>query len=164
MKRAAALLIPPVLTMLFLGEARMCVELLAGRPGPADTPRPVGEVCVDNDGNDLHVEFKSADGWVLLETQLVAAASMEGIPRGGSGQPQLGRFPYRETHSPSVSIFTYSIPLSELGVEPDAKVVIAAHASMSQGGEEEGAWASGKRFTEEGHPGTYFTYSIAEPQ
>lgn len=142
----------------------ICVELVAGQPLPGSELLTVGEVCVDKDVGILRVHYKTTNGWVLAETQLAVAASLDGIPRAGAGIPILGRFPYRTTHTQGVSEFTYSISFGELGVEAGAEVVVAAHASVTKGAVEEGAWAQGERFVEEGNPAMYFIYSIRKPR
>ncbi len=142
----------------------LCVSMVAGQPQPVGEGMLVGQVCVEHESGTLKVHYKAASGWILTETQVAVASSLAGIPQAGAGIPLIGRFPYRVTHDHGITRFTYSIPIEEVGVGTGAEVVIAAHASVTKGGVEEGAWARGERFMQEGNPAMYVTYTIAEPE
>ncbi len=142
----------------------LCVSMVAGQPQPVGEGMLVGQVCVEHGSGTLKVHYKTASGWMLTETQVAVASSLAGIPQAGAGIPLIGRFPYRVTHDHGITEFTYSIPIEEVGVETGVEVVIAAHASVTKGGVEEGAWARGERFMQEGNPAMYVTYTISEPE
>ena len=87
----------------------------------------VGTVTVWNDGENLYVKYNTTGGWVLTETHLAVATSLEGIPQTRSGNPIVGLFSYRTMH-PLVTEFTYVIALSDLSV--GTELYIAAHAEV----------------------------------
>ncbi len=140
-------------------DDEMCVELV--------TPQAIsiGKVCVVNDVGTLRVRYITTDGWTLAETQLAVASSLDKIPQAGPGNPKIGEFPYKATHKPGTTEYTHSIPLDALDADPGAEVMIAAHASVrsSTGEGEEGAWASGEKFTKHGNPAMYFRYPEYSP-
>ncbi len=131
--------------------SQTCVELIASQ---LDS---VGQVCATVEENELVVLLVAAEGYRLAETHLAVGSSLEGIPRSDSGMPQIGRFPYKTTHTPLVSEVSYRVPLEELGSLDTEELFIAAHASMMGADDaEQGAWAAGPRFREQGSPATYF--------
>lgn len=139
-------------------QSTLCVELV--------TPQElsVGEVCLSNTPDSLTVQFKVQEGWLFLETQLAVASSLDGIPKVGPGIPVLGQFGYKSSHSTASTEQTYSIALDSLGVSPGSEITVAAHASLVNDlKEEEGAWARGERFVEEGNPASYFSYELDRP-
>lgn len=86
-----------------------------------------GTVNVSNDTNNLYVTYSTTNGWEMLETHLYVG-DCEEIPANGNGNPQIGLFPYTTDHNPSVTSYTYTIPLSEL----DDCYCIAAHTALVQ--------------------------------
>lgn len=151
--------------------AWVLVAVAMASPGPASAPPVctelvaektvvVGQVCVDEAADTLIVRFVAAEGWRLTETHVAVAGSLEGIPRAGPGHPIMGRFPYKTTHAPSLTEFAYAVPLHDLAIAPGGEAVVAAHASVAQDGQEEGAWARGEPFAAQGNPATYFTYVL----
>ncbi|MFX1562173.1 MAG: hypothetical protein ACFFDP_02570 [Promethearchaeota archaeon] len=86
----------------------------------------VGSVTVWNDGTFLYVKYSTADCWVLTETHLAVATSLEGIPQTSNDNPILGKFSYRTMHDPLVTEYTYVIDLD--GWDAGTELYIAAHA------------------------------------
>ncbi len=85
----------------------------------------VGTVTVSDDGTDLTVTYNTTDGWVMTETHLAIAGSLEGIPQTGKGNPIPGKFEHSMDHDPAVTVYTYTIPITW---EPCIELSIAAHA------------------------------------
>ena len=136
-------------------QVALCVALV--------TPQElnVGEVCLSNTQDSLKVHFQVEEGWLLSETQLAVASSLDGIPKVGPGIPVIGRFGYRSSHTDSSTEQDYSIALDSLQVSPGSELVVAAHVSVINASkEEEGAWGRGKRFVKDGNPATYFLYVL----
>lgn len=127
-----------------------CVELLV------EKTQAVGRVCVVDRNDTLFVRFMATGGWQLSETHLAIGSAREEIPLAGGRQPVLGRFPYKGEHGPGVLEFGYPIPVRELP-PGTGTLVLAAHATVSRPGAEEGAWAGGTAFTPEGSPASYFS-------
>lgn len=122
---------------------------------------PLGQVCVSYASGVLTVEYRAADGWALLETHLAVASSLDGLPLSENRAPKIGMFAYGEVLSGGARTARYSIPLQEVGGQPGAALVIAAHASLySESGGEQGVWAEGQRFMPQGLRATYFTYTV----
>ena len=119
---------------------------------------PVGEVNVWNDGTNLYVQFITEGGWQLVETNLAVATSLEGIPQTGSGNPKVGKFPYKDDPDG-----TYEIPLAW---SAGTRLYIAAHAVVYNPclDQEETAWAfycntwafPGRNWA------TYFVYTVQD--
>lgn len=88
----------------------------------------VGTVTAWDDGAYLYVKYSTKDGWVLTETHLAVATSLDGIPQTKKGNPIPGKFPYSEEHYPPVTVFTYKIDMGEVGFGVGDTLYIAAHA------------------------------------
>lgn len=122
------------------------VSLIAGRT------TYVGTVTCWIEENTLYIRYATEGDWVLVETHLAAAESLEGIPVTPSGNPKVGHFPLKGIHDPSVTEYSYAVDLEGWGLNEAREIVLAAHASVqliSQGGgvmREEGAWGEGERF------------------
>ena len=95
-------------------------DLIAGKHIDA------GTVTVWNDGTYLYVKYSTTDGWVLTETHLDVAMSLEDIPQTKKGNPVIGHFSYRVMHDPVVTEYTYIIELGGWGA--GTELYIAAHA------------------------------------
>jgi hypothetical protein len=128
-----------------LRSSELCAEsstrLMAGQHHVA------GEMIVSNDEDFLYVTYSATGNWRIKKTHLYVGAC-NGIPTGGGGNPQNGRFPYTGNHNnPSVSSYTYAISLSDI---PECGCV-AAHAEvvrLNSGGnvvQSETAWGEGTR-------------------
>ncbi|KAF5424271.1 MAG: hypothetical protein C5S44_01935 [Candidatus Methanocomedens sp.] len=128
----------------------------------------VGNVTVTNDGENISVTFTTTDGWCMTETHLhIANESEDGIPQTKKGNPRPGQFDYSEVHEPSVTEYTYVIPLDGLSGD----VYIAAHAVVRDEGNpivddegnltffEESAWGNDKPFKGKNWA-MYSTYTI----
>ena len=124
----------------------------------------VGNVSVWNDTDYLWVKMSiDAPDWRMTETHLAVATSLAAIPQTGSGNPKVGKFPYKMEYDPADVEKIYLIPLNSW--TPGTTLYIAAHAVVVQFDEfcqviqKETAWACGLPF-----PGrswaTYFTYRV----
>ncbi len=143
-----------------LGGAReepapLCVELVA------ETVPSVGRVCVTERGDSLFVRFVSDGAWRLVETHLAIAPSLEGIPQSARQHPIMGRFPYKTSHGRGVSEFEYAVSNTDAPRE-STSLIIAAHAEVERGGQNEGAWGKGLAFTDGGIPASYFVYQRSD--
>ncbi|MCI0433940.1 MAG: calcium-binding protein [Gemmatimonadetes bacterium] len=123
----------------------------------------LGQVCVGRSGDSLIVEYRAAEGWSLLETHLAVATSLDRLPIAESGIPRIGMFPVAGVHPAGTRVARHAVALSAIGSpEPGSELVIAAHASVqSPTGGEEGLWAEGRRFVDQGMRATYFTWRFA---
>jgi len=130
-----------------------CETLWAGQTIDA------GDLLVSNDDFFLYVTYATSGGWELQLTHLAVADDLSGIPQTKKGNPIPGRFAYAAEHDPTVTTYTYVIPLSDLGILADDVLVIAAHAEVINGDWEETAWAGELEF-----PGrnwaTYIEYTL----
>ena len=141
-------------------QAESTVTLWAGKEIDA------GNVTVALESGNLTVDFATIDGWELQETHLYVGteAPVKSAP---------GRFPYSHEGLPAGSYAdSYSIPLSELGVQAGDTVYIAAHAELVKfiGLDEEGnpiyaeetGWADGAPIPPGRNWAMYFEFAIAE--
>lgn len=101
---------------------------------------PVGSLWISNDSNYIYVTYELADDWMLTETHLHLADSLEDIPMTPSGIPIPGQFDYKTDHDPSVSSYTYTIDLSSYGFECGDSIVVAAHAAVEKWDEQSQEW------------------------
>ena len=102
-----------------------CVTLWAGQDIDA------GCVYVWNDADYLYVRYETSGEWVMTETHLHVAMSLEAIPQtqpnkkgNGGGNPIPGQFDYSDPHG-LVTEYTYEIDRDELAL---GTLYIAAHA------------------------------------
>jgi len=122
----------------------------------------VGQVIVFNNTDYLTIRIQTAGGWVLNETHVAVATSLEEIPQTRSGNPKVGRFSLSARHDPPVSYDEYEI---DCEYESGQTLFLAIHAAVElqdengQAIQDEGAWADGLEF-----PGknwaTYFNYTV----
>jgi hypothetical protein len=133
----------------------------------------VGTVTVLDDGSYLYVKYSTTGGWYLTETHLavvVAAGDYPSeIPQTKTGNPIPGRFPYKMTHNPAVTEYTYTIEFSKIGAKAGDTLYIAAQAEVIRVSGDgtvlqwETAWADGDGFSG-ANWATYFTYPEQAPQ
>jgi len=124
----------------------------------------VGTVTVTVVDEVLCVDIQTTGNWVMTETHLAIASSLDSIPQTGSDNPQVGKFLFSTEHDPPVTSFSYCTDPTLFIYEP-GDVYIAVHASvelLDDAGspvQEETAWADGPGF-----PGrnwaTYLTYNV----
>lgn len=122
----------------------------------------VGRVSVYNDDASLYIEINTTGTWVMTESHVAVAPTLDGIPQTGSGNPKVGQFALSAVHNPPVSSYVYTVSVT--GYDPTQPLYIAVHAIVQriEGGnvvQQETAWADGEDF-----PGanwaTYITYDI----
>ena len=133
-----------------------------GEPGPKDPSwyyahrTYVGWVRVWNDGDNLYVRYRTTDVG-MDETHVAVAEAFKDIPQTKSGNPKVGRFPYKHEGLDGVYTDLYTIPLEwDVGT----KLVIAAHTALDNG---ETAWADyggPDAYFPGGNWATYFTYTV----
>lgn len=115
---------------------------------------PVGTLDVTNDATNLYVTYTYTGGWSAEETHLYVGAA-SGLPKNGANTPVPGQFPYKTTHNPTVTSYTYTIPLSGL----DPCFIIAAHGSaVNANGGQETTWSYGTAFPGTNRWGWYSDY------
>jgi len=111
--------------------------------GDPTTEADVGDVLIWNDADNLYVKYviedptpsDPRDDWHITETHLAVGDNFdEDIPTTGSGNPKIGHFPYSMFHDPSVSEYTYTIPLTDVDLSFGELAYIAAHAVVCQYG------------------------------
>jgi hypothetical protein len=122
---------------------------------------PAGMVGVNNIAGGIEVIYNTINtDWLLVETHVEVAASMDDIPQA-KGNPIPGQFTYSNTHDPMVQYFRYEIMVG------GGTVYIAAHAILYNEctGKFVTAWADGPDAIE--FPGKNwaicFTFDVALP-
>ena len=105
----------------------------------------VGSVeFVKTDDEYFEATYTLTGGWTMSESHLYAGD--QGLmPVNKPGAPKIGLFPFKATHDPAVTTYTYSIPTADLSLHPmEAGFAIAAHCVVNnpEGGDETG-WAEG---------------------
>ena len=100
--------------------------------GSDATKVDIGDVLVWNDSEDIYVRYliinpaDPRENWCISKTHLAAATTLAGLPKNSSGNPVIGKFPYKTTHEPCVTDFTYTIPLNSW--VPGTELFLASHA------------------------------------
>lgn len=115
-----------------------------------------GELMTEISGNQLYVTYNTANGFGLKEVHLFVGTSMDNMPQTKTGNPKIGQFPYTALSLGGLTTYTFSIPLSELGIMKSAEIFIAAHAVVENGAVNETAWADGDLISD-GSWATYFS-------
>ncbi|MDF9828963.1 hypothetical protein [Parabacteroides sp. PF5-6] len=117
---------------------------------------PVGTVTVGNDKENLYVTYTLDASWNLSDTKLFVGDDAD-LPVNNGGNPQMGHFPYKTTHSPAVNTFTYVISLEEIS----ECVTIAAQGEVISPEEQTAsAWGEGTAFGKSG--AMKFEYCVQE--
>lgn len=98
--------------------AKTCVELVAGQYNV------IGSVCVEAFTDYLRITYDvTVPDWSITETHLAVVNDPSQFPRTNNGNPKVGNFPFKGTHT-NVGSVSYDVPTS--GLNP--LVYIAAHA------------------------------------
>ncbi len=72
----------------------------------------VGRVNIWHDAEWLYVQYNLWGGWVMTESHLAIALTLDGIPQTKTGNPIPGQFPYSRTYNPPVTNDTYQVPFT----------------------------------------------------
>lgn len=119
-----------------------------------------GNITITNDDDNIYVTYNTTGGWVINETHLYVG-TLDGLPTNGAGNPQIGLFPYNDTHD-GVTTYTITVPITE-GM---SCYIVAAHASVAllddNGNviQTETAWSDGNDINEGGSWATYSDYCL----
>lgn len=102
----------------------------------------IGYTLTSNDSTNLYVTMVTQGNWMISESHVHAATTLEGIPQS-NGNPVPGQFAYKMTHTPWVNTITYTIPLADIGATTGDTVCVATHAVIKTVcGCEETAWGN----------------------
>jgi hypothetical protein len=131
---------------------------------------PVGSVSIGVTAESLVVTYSTTDGWTLAEAHLWVGDSSTGYPQTRTGNPQIGRFPYKAEDIDGTS-YSFVIPFASLGIDADQTECAAstfsmlAHAVVEKivDGEvvqEETAWAGTERLLDRGTWATIVSFTL----
>ena len=146
-----------------------CVDLIAHKTAdPVDGDYgDIGEVCVDDDGDQITVSYDTNDDWELKRTFVEVAADLDDIHvTEDSGAAIPSAFGYRKHHDPNVNSATHEIGFEDLDADPGDMLEVAAtaHVVCTVGDvETQHVWGGGERFVDEETP-TYFRYQSGEEE
>jgi hypothetical protein len=119
-----------------------------------------GTVKISNDASNLYVTYTTTGPWMIGAIHLAVADSLAAIPQNKNLNPIPGHFAYQTNFNPSVTSFTFTIPLA--GFYPGEALYIGAQAEVTGGGSSGGsqtAWGDGPSFG--GHNwATYIQYTV----
>ena len=127
-------------TFLLLGliassvHAQKCVDLIAGQSIDA------GDVCVDIVDGKLEVEISTQDGWIVKEWHVYAGDAEAELPWRNNPSP--GKFDW----SGSADSLVLTLTPEQIGLagwSEGEKLLVAAHAVVCKGEQEETAWGEG---------------------
>ncbi len=95
----------------------------------------VGSVCVTVNTSDVNLDYVLIGDWKLTEAHAWIGDTLAGLPTNGSGNPQIGLFPY-QADTLSAATYSFTIPISQLAVNVDtfcnAEIFVAAHAVVAR--------------------------------
>lgn len=89
-----------------------------------------GNVTVSNDNDILTVQYNANTDWRFKELHLYVGP-YSGVPLR-NGNPIPGKFPYKVSFSQLTSTYTFTIPFSDIDLDPNGCFVIAAHSDMKK--------------------------------
>ncbi len=106
----------------------------------------VGTVTTDATPTDLSITVATSGNWVIEELHIYVGLDPVPVNRGGNPRP--GKFPYKASFSPPVTIYTQLVPLASIPAMNGTTVFCAVHAVVSEvvGGQvirTETAWGFG---------------------
>ncbi len=129
----------------------------------------IGHIYVSIVDQEIKLTYNiTEDGWELTETHLWVGDTSHGYPQTNNGNPKIGQFPYKSGDITGLTSYTYTIPLSDFGIDinencEDFILYFAAHAAVRKldenGGEviqTETAWGDGYDLVEKGNWATGF--------
>lgn len=94
-----------------------------------------GNVTVANDADQLCVTFQTTDGWMIVETHLQLAPTVDGIPQK-NGNPIPGQFDYKHEFDFEQGVqnddFCFSLGEIEEMFDADGCTIVAAHAALKK--------------------------------
>ena len=90
-----------------------------------------GNVSVWFDATNLYIKYQTTGNWWLEETHAHVALTLDGIPHTKKGSPIPGQFEFKNSFSPRVQTWTYTIPKRD-GWVCDAELYIATHCVVAQ--------------------------------
>ncbi|MCL5877438.1 MAG: hypothetical protein M1540_06475 [Candidatus Bathyarchaeota archaeon] len=123
----------------------------------------IGYTDTWNDGTNLYVQYNTYNPWKISETHLAVALNPADFPQTKSGNPQVGKFPYKHEGLNANTDF-YIIPLSSLGLEAGDTVYIVAHAVVNSPCGQETSWADcggPDAYFRGNNWATYFAYIVS---
>jgi len=133
-----------------------------GEPGPKGPSwywahvTYVGSVFVWNNETHLFVKYYTDDVG-MHETHLAVAEDFEDIPQTKSGNPKVGKFPFKNEGLGGAMMDMYTIPHD---FDAGTELIIAAHAALCNG---ETAWADcggDDAYFPGGNWATFFYYTV----
>jgi hypothetical protein len=96
-----------------------------------DGKRTIGSVSVTNDATDIYVTYATPTKyWWISDTRLAVEKTAGLIPKDDAGKPSPWDFSYAGVHEPPITSFTYTIPLTKVGVTGGQTAYIAAMAGV----------------------------------
>lgn len=121
-----------------------------------------GNMSISNTSTDLIITLNLTGGWEASHTHLYVGDPAN-MPTNPSGNPMIGLFPYSDLHSPMITTYTWTIPLTNLS----NCFAIALHADLHllNGNtivQSETGWGDGEQFTNAGSWASYYTYCIQD--
>jgi hypothetical protein len=146
-------------------DSPLCMDLMAGKNTDA------GNICVEVADDILRVTYTTTGGWELTEAHLWVGPDLADMPQTKKGNPKIGHFPHVAGDITGQIIYSFSIPLTELGGDNyydtlcDQTFFAAAHAALriedGNGGYlTETGWAAGERIVNKGNWAMYFDFEF----
>jgi hypothetical protein len=91
----------------------------------------VGNIEYGYEGGYVYVTYNITVGdWVMSESHLWVGDDPSGIPTNKKGNPQIGHFPYKTVHDPTVTTYEYSILYNAASGDD---IYVAAHCVVVGG-------------------------------
>lgn len=122
-----------------------------------------GQVCVEKVNGVFKVTYDtSSTDWELIQVHAHFATSLGGFPLNNKGHPKIGHFDIKDSCS-SPNVYTFDVSFDDICLECTAEgetnpssFLLATHAVVKKGGQEETAWGEGEKFCDQNNWATYF--------
>lgn len=126
----------------------------------------------DSKDDALTVTYNITNGWQLGDVALWIGTSLSSMPANKSGNPTIGKFPFKGTPVSGQNAYTFVIPFTYFNYVPaagvDFQLYVAAHANVSKvvNGilQTETAWGNGPRIVLQGSWAMYFGITLSQDQ
>ncbi|MCC5908401.1 MAG: hypothetical protein JJU13_19445 [Balneolaceae bacterium] len=119
-----------------------------------------------NDGG-ITITYQANDGWTINDIAIQIAKDKSGIPHNNGGAIP-GRFDtHQNEFNPGVTFYSYTVSaeyLNSIGINKESSFVIAAKASVSNGGNGQGGGSGETAYAgnEDGGSANFWTYISAK--
>jgi hypothetical protein len=101
-------------------------EIDSNKPQWQNRNVEAGYMFVSNDTSNLYISYYLFDGWQMSDIRLFVSQSFADLPRDRDGVPIPLDFKYQTAMENCENVFTYTIPLADLGLGRGDRFALAS--------------------------------------